>query len=153
MKGVYVLIIAIPQEIIIDVGSMKKVVFSKGHWVYIGSAQGTTSTSLEYRLKRHFSTSKKIHWHIDYLLSDHVLLQDAVWAETDQNLECQVVQNLIQTKQFELGPLGFGASDCKSKCRAHLLKYSGTKSPIPRIEGIFKELGLTPNTYNGKFRA
>ena len=153
MKGVYVLIIEIPQEIIIDVGSRKSLVFSKGHWVYIGSAQGTTSTNLEHRLKRHFSTSKKIHWHIDYLLSDHVILQDAVWATTDQPMECRVVQNLIQTNHFELGPLGFGASDCKSKCGAHLLKYSGTKLLIPKIDRIFKELGLTPNTYNVKFRA
>ncbi|MHA1577243.1 MAG: GIY-YIG nuclease family protein, partial [Candidatus Thorarchaeota archaeon] len=134
----------ISHEIIRNIGSMKNVVFSKGHWVYIGSAQGTTSTNLEHRLKRHFSTAKKIHWHIDYLLNHQDILREAVYAVTDQNKECELVQNLILTKQFEWGPLGFGSSDCKSRCKAHLLKYSGTDSPILQIYASFKELGLAP---------
>ena len=147
MKGVYVLIIEIPQNITIDVGAMKDKDFSKGQWVYIGSAQGTASTNLENRLKRHFSKKKKIHWHIDYLLDNQVILKDAILTYTNEKKECQLVQTLIRTLNFEWGPPGFGASDCKSKCAAHLLVYSKNTGLMQSICNAFKEIGLAPQYY------
>ena len=147
MKGVYVLIIEIPQDITIDVGSMKSEKFLKGQWVYVGSAQGKASTNLENRLKRHFSKKKKIHWHIDYLLDNQVILKDAALATTDEKKECQIVHSLIHTGNFGWGPSGFGASDCKSKCISHLLTYSKNAGLLHAIFDAFEKIGLTSLQY------
>ncbi|MHA1636485.1 MAG: GIY-YIG nuclease family protein [Candidatus Thorarchaeota archaeon] len=154
MKGIYALLIEIKQPLTVDIGTTKDVQFQKGECVYIGSAQGDGSTNLENRLKRHFSKKKKIHWHIDYLLDSQVMFRDAVLAYTDEKMECQLVQSLISTHSFEWGPSGFGASDCKSKCTAHLLIYSKNTGLLQTIFDVFNEIGLTPlqykNTLEGK---
>lgn len=147
MKGIYALIIKVTQSMKVDIGITKGLQFKKGEFVYIGSAQGEGSTNLENRLKRHFSKKKKIHWHIDYLLDSQVTLKDAVLATTYEKKECQLIQSLIHTRNFEWGPSGFGASDCKSKCTSHLLSYSKNIGLLQSIFDVFEEIRLTPLQY------
>lgn len=147
MKGIYALVIKVPHSLQVDIGVTKDVRFRKGEFVYVGSAQGEGSTNLENRLKRHFSKKKKIHWHIDYLLDNQVILQDAVLAITDDKMECELVKSLIRTNYFEWGPSGFGASDCKSRCISHLLSYSMKTGLLQAIIDVFKEIGFSPLQY------
>ena len=114
MKGIYCLIIEVKGDIKLKIGSLGKIWFEKGNYVYVGSSQN----NLEKRVKRHLSGKKKMHWHIDYLLAspyariNHVLCKIAKKKE-----ECKTAKLLSAT---EIPVKGFGCSDCK--CNSHLFK-------------------------------
>ena len=73
MKGSYILVISIDENVKISIGSLGKFQFKSGFYFYIGSAMGKSgSTTLINRVKRHVlpPDRKKVHWHIDYLLAN-----------------------------------------------------------------------------------
>lgn len=147
MKGVYSLIIHIPHAIKAKIGVRMEEVFDKGYWIYVGSAQGEGSTSLENRLRRHFRSMKKTHWHIDYLLKERVSLVDAIWSRTEANQECNLVEQLLSTNTFDPRPAGFGAGDCRRGCMSHLLFFLGLGDPTDIVKESFRRLSLVPEPY------
>ena len=148
MRGVYSLVLHIPEDTSISVGARPEEIYEEGYWVYVGSARGKGSTSLENRLKRHHRNEKKLHWHIDYLLSQNVAIVDAIWSETDDDLECSLVANLLATRKYIPGPAGFGAGDCTNRCLSHLLQYDGSSSPTDSLKRVFRKLNLIPHNYS-----
>jgi Uri superfamily endonuclease len=153
MKGAYVLIIEIEERVSISLNSLGKIEFKPGTWVYVGSAMGQGSTSIENRLKRHFRSEKAIYWHIDHLLEKKVILSKAFWSESHTHVECDIAHAFEVGGLFEVGPKRFGSSDCKSGCATHIFRYSElTNSAIENIiESIFNKLGLSPSmTINGE---
>jgi Uri superfamily endonuclease len=148
MKGTYCLVIEIPSDIVIGTTASGNLDFKKGYWLYIGSAQGTASTNLANRLDRHFRHEKKIHWHIDHLLTSHVNLVDTVWAESTGEYECKVAQYLEGKKEFIWGLKGFGSSDCKKSCKSHTLYFQGNGQPTKQLELAFRKLNLQPHKYS-----
>jgi Uri superfamily endonuclease len=64
LKGSYVLLIELEQDSNIKVGALGKIHFSKGHYVYVGSAMN----GIEGRVRRHLRDEKKTRWHVDYFL-------------------------------------------------------------------------------------
>ncbi|MFX1560170.1 MAG: DUF123 domain-containing protein [Promethearchaeota archaeon] len=142
MRGVYVLVIRIKQPITIQIRSKRMIEFESGIWVYVGSAMGTGSTSLENRLERHFRKNKTIHWHIDYLLDEDSEIEKAIWAQTTSHLECDLAKSLTSYDAFKIGPKGFGSSDCKSGCVAHIFKYQNGKEVDSVLNSVFVKLGL-----------
>ncbi|MHA1137984.1 MAG: DUF123 domain-containing protein, partial [Candidatus Thorarchaeota archaeon] len=54
MRGVYTLIIDLKETLSFNLKSLGNLSFEKGTWIYIGSAMGNGSTSLENRIARHF---------------------------------------------------------------------------------------------------
>jgi Uri superfamily endonuclease len=129
MKGVYVLVIQIHNDLTLEIKSLGNLRFEKGTWLYVGSAMGNSSTNLENRLLRHFRKKKTIYWHIDYLLSQEVFLHSAIWAESSHSLECQLAEGLENDMWCVPGPKGFGASDCRV---------------VEIAQNIFTSLGLEP---------
>ena len=99
MKGSYILVICLHENIIIQIGSLGKILFSKGYYLYIGSALGNSgSSTLRNRVKRHFlsSMNKKTHWHIDYLLNNPFSnIFPLYLIPTDQNYEGKIANELI----------------------------------------------------------
>jgi Uri superfamily endonuclease len=146
LKGVYVLIIKVKQPVKVQVKSLGELEFESGTWVYVGSAMGDSSTSLENRLGRHFRKQKTIYWHIDYLLDEETKIEKAIWAQSEVHLECDLAQSLSSNDDFETGPKDFGASDCRSGCIAHIFKHQGGKEIHGVLTGIFVGLGLQPRT-------
>jgi len=63
--GCYSLIIDLKRKKTIRVGKLGKAVFPAGTYIYTGSAM----KGLRARLGRHYTRVKKIHWHIDHLLT------------------------------------------------------------------------------------
>jgi Uri superfamily endonuclease len=60
-----------------------------------------------------------LHWHIDYLLAERkVKLERVILASTDPGKECAVNRAAGQAG-IVVAP-GFGASDCRAGCPAHL---------------------------------
>jgi Uri superfamily endonuclease len=109
-KGSYVLLIELPEEQTITIGSLKAVHFHPGYYAYVGSALG----GFKSRLNRHLKEDKRPHWHIDYLLPK-ASITDIIINETEDRVECALAQAL--KSQFDSIP-GFGSSDCK--CHSHL---------------------------------
>lgn len=146
MKGVYALIISAPKQVVVTIRTLGGVDFSPGIWVYVGSALGTGSTRLDHRIKRHFSSTKTVHWHIDFLLDRTGPPVEVIWARTERAMECQVAQALKQRADFEIGPSGFGSSDCVSACGSHVFRYSGDGEIDSVLSSLFLELGMKPDS-------
>jgi len=114
-RGVYLLILEMKEDKIIEVGSLRKQFFKKGYYVYVGSAK----RYLQKRLSRHSRQTKKKHWHIDYLLSGDAKLLKKLPIITSEDIECEVAENLKEIADGRIS--GFGASDCQ--CESHLFYF------------------------------
>ncbi|MFW9887231.1 MAG: DUF123 domain-containing protein [Candidatus Thorarchaeota archaeon] len=146
MKGTYALIISISDYMEVRIGAIGPQRFEPGKWVYIGSAFGNASTSLEHRIRRHFSNEKKMYWHIDLLLEATGPPSQVIWSESERKRECEIAEKLKRHADFIAGPKGFGSSDCRAKCGTHLFRHreSGTEETL---EELFERIGLEPRSF------
>ena len=115
MKGVYILILRLNEDKIIQVGKLGECKFKKGFYAYTGSALGAGGFK---RVTRHFDVvsgkNNVRKWHIDYLQSQSGVVC-AILLPTKEVLECTVAQRL---GEFLKGFPGFGCTDCA--CFTHL---------------------------------
>ncbi len=121
---------SLPRATGIRVGRKGEQEFPPGFYVYVGSAMN----NLEKRVARHMSKSKKMRWHIDYLLQ-HAGLEGVKMMESNKRIECEIsraVESLADRVPME----GFGSSDCR-QCRSHL--YYFREDPTERIERLVSE--------------
>ena len=137
MKGCYCLIIYVKRKSQITVGKKLGVIeFKKGIYVYIGSAMN----SLEARLSRHLSDSKKLHWHVDYLLKDdNCKIIDIVY-NIDKKVECDISQHL---KTHAVGIKNFGCSDCN--CESHLYYFKNRSEAIEHVKNAYDSIAIECN--------
>lgn len=117
MKGSYLLVIKLEKESTIQIGKLGKIYFKNGFYVYLGSALN----GLEQRINRHLRTSKKKHWHIDYLI-DFADVIEIFYKETEVKIECEI-SSILNKNLFSIP--GFGCSDCR--CKSHLFYGSYKK--------------------------
>lgn len=129
MKGCYCLIIELSEKRNLKVGSRLEDDFKKGYYVYIGSAMN----GLESRIKRHLSTSKKMHWHIDYLLKEAKIVE--IIYNVDKKVECNLSQYLAANNDYVNG---FGCSDCE--CESHLYYFKNKKSAIEEVINAYNSI-------------
>ena len=115
----YKLTIKVNQDIEICVGKLGFFRFPKGFYCYTGSAR----KNRESRISRHFQKSKKLYWHIDYLLKD--VDANIISFERSPHTECELNKKV----QGEILVPGFGSSDCINRCGAHL-KYFGLSCAV-----------------------
>jgi Uri superfamily endonuclease len=114
MKGIYVLVISIRKNISVNVGALDTVVFEKGLYAYVGSAQN----NVKKRIERHLRRCKPKFWHIDYLLSnDAATVLNVFFKEGARSEECQVSRQIAERG---IPIRRFGSSDCR--CDSHLFK-------------------------------
>jgi Uri superfamily endonuclease len=118
LEGSYALLLRLHQQARIKIGRLGEFDFPAGDYVYTGSAFGPGG--LEARLKRHLLVSKKTHWHIDYLRAHADLVGSVVCP--NQDLECLWAKKLLHHMGKALVD-GFGASDCRQGCKAHLVYF------------------------------
>jgi Uri superfamily endonuclease len=118
-KGIYALIIDLTQDATITVGALGETHFKEGTYVYVGSAQA----NLEQRVKRHLRKEKRLHWHIDYLLSNpHAKITNVLYLQGDKSAECKTAQQVrMQGEPVQ----GFGCSDCH--CASHCFLVAGSE--------------------------
>lgn len=134
MKGTYCLIIELNEKSHIKVGSIGVLNLKKGFYIYVGSALN----SLESRVKRHLSSEKKIHWHIDYLLKDYnANIKEVLFSIGPQKIECSLAEYL-SNKGEEI--LDFGCSDCK--CNSHLIYFKEYNDAFKYCNNAFKKLNI-----------
>lgn len=106
----YQLLIEVEQPLRVQVGRLGAFDFPAGRYCYTGSAR----RNLEARLARHLAKEKTLRWHIDYLLTAPGVRVSEVrrFAEAECLLNQQMGGQVIVS--------GFGASDCRARCRSHL---------------------------------
>lgn len=139
LKGTYCLLIKLEKDAQIKVGKLGKVNFKKGGYVYVGSALN----SMEPRIKRHLSSDKKLHWHVDYLLAHKdSKITDVIYAVKDAKMECEVAEIIAENGA---GVEDFGCSDCK--CPSHLFYFENLDNLNKYCMESYEKLGLTPQTY------
>ncbi len=111
----YQLFIELSQPVSITIGLLGRFTFPAGRYIYTGSAK----RGLEARIRRHLSSKKKKHWHIDYLLAhkNTQITEVKRFSEPECLINQQISGDIIVP--------GFGASDCKKRCGSHL-KYLHT---------------------------
>lgn len=114
VKGVYILAIEVNKSIGVVVGALGSVIFEEGLYVYVGSGQN----SIEKRVERHCRKSKRLFWHIDYLLSNSAASVSKIFYKNAARAEeCEIARKLCG-KSVPIR--GFGSSDCN--CLSHLFK-------------------------------
>jgi len=118
-KGSYILYGKLLKDISLTVGSLGRLTFRKGYYLYTGSAMN----SLKSRLKRHMNKNKTFRWHIDYLVPVLEGLKP-IPVMASEPLECKLSMEL-KNLNYEKVP-GFGSSDCS--CNSHL--YHTDKDPF-----------------------
>ena len=132
VKGSYILLIELPEEKTITIGSLKDIYFPGGYYACVGSAM----SGFKSRLSRHHKQSKRPHWHIDYLLQK-ASITGIIICQTKDRVECVIAQAL--SHQFDVIP-DFGSSDCC--CHSHLFFATGEMKSI--IIATLDSLGMEP---------
>lgn len=110
----YQLLIEVSAPIAVAVGRLGLCAFPAGRYVYTGSAR----RNMAARLARHLSPHKRLHWHIDYLLTAPGVR--VAGTRLFDEPECQINRNMPGTVPVP----GFGSTDCRAACGSHL-KYLG----------------------------
>lgn len=127
-NGVYILFIRVSRNMKIAVGSLRRVTFRRGTYLYIGRAK----TNFSARIERHYRTEKRLFWHIDYLLSQKGVEIKEAWTGSGLK-ECKLAQKISLLPSSRL-IRSFGSSDCR--CSGHLF-YTNKES---KVRYVLKEL-------------
>ncbi len=117
--GAYLLILTAAEPTQVRVGRLGEFLLPPGRYAYAGSAQGPGG--LAARLNRHLRPDKRLHWHVDYLtallpVTDVIVRVGPAW------LECAWVRELLALPGAGTPIPGFGSSDCREGCPAHLVR-------------------------------
>lgn len=98
----------------VEVGKLGSFLFSKGTYVYVGSAK----KNIKARVMRHLKREKKQRWHMDYL-RPYIQVVKAISFPLHKG-ECSM-KDFVEEHFQGFSPVkGFGSSDCR--CTSHLLK-------------------------------
>jgi len=115
----YLVVLRVRSAVALQIGALGRFDFDVGYYIYTGSAR----RALPARVERHFSADKRIRWHIDHLTSAGQCqpLGAIVVADPDVT-ECELNMMVAELLNAAAPVAGFGASDCMSRCPAHLWK-------------------------------
>lgn len=116
--GVYVLRMRVRRRVVVRIGKSGVIRLAPGRYLYVGRA----ARGILARVGRHLRRRKRLHWHIDYLLTARGVRVEAVrLLSRDAGAECRHVQRLCRDGGLPVAA-GFGASDCRSGCGSHLIR-------------------------------
>jgi Uri superfamily endonuclease len=97
-----------------------KVSLLPGYYFYCGSAHG--SGGLISRVTRHLNLNFRQFCPIDYI--KYQMRISEVWYQINlENNECSLSHYFSIQENAVIAIEGFGASDCKNKCKAHLWMF------------------------------
>ncbi len=143
-KGVYILILEVSEECNIHIGKTKIFKIDKGIYIYVGSALH----SLRRRLKRYlkFRELKKLHWHIDYLLTQCSISNISIIYATLEKYKLSIrpetlLSNLINSLKNTIPIKGFGCTDLRGvKSNLYKINVNNVENVKNIMIIIFDEL-------------
>ena len=117
VSGTYALALRLADPLDLTI-ARRRVLLPPGLYIYVGSAQGPGG--LRARLGRHLRGDGRPRWHIDAL---RAVAEVVGWhvAVSPLRLECAWAQSLAHLPGAAIPVPGFGASDCRHGCPAHLV--------------------------------
>jgi len=119
-RGCYHLVIRLRRGAKLAIGRLGTYDLPAGWYVYTGSAR----SGLAARIARHRREEKRLHWHIDYLLAaPDAEIVDAVEHPGEAADECSLNKAIGRLPGARAVVPGFGSSDCRSGCPAHLYYF------------------------------
>lgn len=147
-SGIYSLVIFLDKNNSLSIGALGSQIFSRGYYVYTGSA--FNMGGLKARIKHHLNknnSNKRSFWHIDFFLTHkNSNLIGVVAMQTDKKMECKINSDIKDEEARVLVP-GFGSSDCKKKCKSHLLFFPDTVKDIvlvQKVAEVYNQVFLKP---------
>jgi Uri superfamily endonuclease len=124
-SGAYRLFIRLARNATIVAGRLGTVELPRGLYVYVGSAR----RGLAQRVARHQrlarSKTGKCHWHIDRLLIHAGARLEGVELAPGGE-ECALSKRIADAPGVGVPVPGFGATDCRQGCPAHLYRLPAT---------------------------
>lgn len=114
-SGTYVLWLASRSTTPSRIGKLGTMILQPGIYAYVGSALGPGG--LAARLRHHFRTATRPHWHIDYL-RQQLVIEEVWYACGEERLEHRWAGSLQRRVLVSVPLQGFGSSDCD--CPSHL---------------------------------
>ncbi len=117
--GVYALLLETPEPLVVQVGRLRRYTLAPGRYAYIGSAHG--GGGLRARISRHLRPIKPQHWHIDALTAALPVVS-VLLRPGPRPLECAWVRRFLTLPGARAPVTGFGSSDCRNGCPAHLVQ-------------------------------
>lgn len=117
--GSYLLLLRLDAPAEIQIGKLGRHTFPPGRYAYAGSALG--SGGVAGRVNRHLRPDKRLHWHIDHL-AEHAPIVGVGAAYGSDRRECRWIKDLGALRGATIPVAGFGSSDCRSGCPAHLVR-------------------------------
>jgi Uri superfamily endonuclease len=120
--GAYLLLIEVTAALTLRVGRLGEFALAAGRYAYVGSARGPGG--LAGRVRRHLSPARRPHWHVDALTALAPVVRIYAVASPEP-LECAWVQSLLAQPGCTAPIPGFGSSDCRCGCPAHLVRVGG----------------------------
>jgi Uri superfamily endonuclease len=126
LPGSYYLHLVLAESIELQVGRLGLFHLEPGSYFYCGSALGPGG--LRARINHHLAGSGKSHWHIDYLRRTASMSMVGYCVGPDR-LECAWSQDLASLSSARIAVPGFGVSDCREGCQAHLIHFSAGDEP------------------------
>jgi Uri superfamily endonuclease len=127
--GTYSLIVKLEDDQEIEIGKLGLIHFKAGYYVYTGSALN----NVEARIKYHRKDSKKLTWHIDYLLQ-YARITNVLVKKSPKKWECRINRWISALEKGEEIPK-FGSSDCK--CSSHLHWFKN--NPIKYVRNMYSK--------------
>ena len=116
-EGCYQLVIELRKAVRLGHPRFNEGCFPAGFFIYTGSAR----RNLLQRIARHLATKQKKRWHIDYLLaSPHAKILDVIIFPGREQGECVANAEVGRMAGAVVVRNGFGSSDCRGSCGAHL---------------------------------
>lgn len=135
--GAYILCVEAEVPLTLEVGSLGTKCFPAGLYAYVGSALRGIGTRVSRHKRLAMQKSGNIHWHIDRLLVDpHARWIGEIILE-DGN-ECKISRRIASMNGVTVPVPGFGSSDCRAGCKAHLylLPSENHTDPALLLAGI-----------------
>jgi len=148
LAGVYALRLRLAGPRKLEVGRLGPACLAGGVYVYLGSANGPGG--LQARLGRHLrGDTRRPHWHVDYLRQEaaaigYCYLVTDPGAARPGALECLWSQALLDLPGASAPLPGFGASDCRGGCPAHLVALPGTIEQVQVRQVLALAAGVQP---------
>jgi sugar fermentation stimulation protein A len=127
-RGSYLLVLRNDAARSVAVGSLGKVRFPRGYYVYAGSGMN----GLQQRIRRHLRAGKKARWHIDYLATRVMPV-----------VRAYPIRSRLREEQLLAGELdrictgrvpGFGSSD--SPAPSHLFYFTAPPHRMPGFQRL-----------------
>ena len=141
--GTYALALRLARPADLTVAG-RAVRLAPGVYVYVGSAHGPGG--LRARLGRHLRGEGRARWHIDAL---RAVAEVAGWhaVVSPLHLECAWAQALALLPGAAIPVPGFGATDCRAACPAHLVMLpadvdlEGVRATLDRQAAVQSDRG------------